>query len=412
MAVGGSFNWPGAGWGALFGGLIFAFGEGVTDARRIPGTPKPLGWRIIASTAPAALLGWLLQALFGAGNLATYGAVVGVVFGAIGFRLTKIALGLAIGLLIGWVFQSNWPDTHAPAVAALVAMTYRLVVAFVYRGRPEQVSIMGEGVRPGELAYVVPFESRTRQVGSGYFEGLARDRGGTFLRNPDDAGIIGDFDSLAGPTFDPNDIHPLIREFYQHTTRFHLTIIPEWKLWIMPGFWLFKTVIARPLQQANLPFNTKEAQRGVVSYIDVITLEDHTDIDIRGWVRAFADSDEAIYVGIYTTFRHDDTGYVSVGFPLPNSNITVTLKPFNLPEGSFLLKTDTKHPFPGHYISGFDPNTHDLSVLKLNNFDEEIEVYLEDGELKTDHRFFLAGIKFLTLYYAIERAADHGRPDR
>jgi hypothetical protein len=44
-------------------------------------------------------------------------------------------------------------------------------------------------------------------------------------------------------------------------------------------------------------------------------------------------------------------------------------------------------------------------VLKLLYFQEEIFVYVADGELKTDHSFYLAGQRFLTLHYEIERLA-------
>ena len=45
----------------------------------------------------------------------------------------------------------------------------------------------------------------------------------------------------------------------------------------------------------------------------------------RGWIRTFADSGKPIYVGIYTTYRHEGRGYVSVGFPLPQASFTATL---------------------------------------------------------------------------------------
>ena len=63
----------------------------------------------------------------------------------------------------------------------------------------------------------------------------------------------------------------------------------------------------------------------MVSTIDTIDLDGDEEIDIRGWIRTFADSGKPIYVGIYTSFRHEDRGYVSVGFPIPSANFTATL---------------------------------------------------------------------------------------
>ena len=130
-------------------------------------------------------------------------------------------------------------------------------------------------------------------------------------------------------------MHPLIREFYEHTSRFKLSIVPEWRPWMKPGYELFKRVVAEPLGQAAIPSNIEEAQRGMVSTIDTIDLDGDEEIDIRGWIRTFADSGKPIYVGIYTSFRHEDRGYVSVGFPIPSANFTATLLPRNIGEHDF-----------------------------------------------------------------------------
>jgi hypothetical protein len=165
-------------------------------------------------------------------------------------------------------------------------------------------------------------------------------------------------------------------------------------------------VVAEPLGQATIPSNIEEAQRGMVSTIDTIDLEGDEEIDIRGWIRTFADSGKPIYVGIYTSFRHEDRGYVSVGFPIPSANFTATLEPRNVGEHDLLLTSRSQLDFPGHYLSSVDSDRDALTVLKLLSFDEEIHVYVVDGELKTDHSFQLAGQRFLTLHYEIERVAS------
>ena len=96
--------------------------------------------------------------------------------------------------------------------------------------------------------------------------------GGTFARNPPDVGILASLDALDGPTFDAAPVHPLIREFYEHTSRFKLSIVPEWRTWMKPAYELFKQVVAEPLGQATIPSNIEEAQRGMVSTIDTISL--------------------------------------------------------------------------------------------------------------------------------------------
>jgi hypothetical protein len=271
-----------------------------------------------------------------------------------------------------------------------------------YRRRP-LVRVMAEEVPASELRYVVPFEARSRYVGADYVEQLAKVRGGTFRRNPPDVGILASLDSLDGPTFDSRRVHPLIREFYEHTSRFKLSIVPEWRHWMKPGYEVFKRTVAEPLGQAAIPSNIEEAQRGMVSTIDTIDLDDDEEIDIRGWIRTVADSGKPIYVGIYTSFRHHHRGYVSVGFPIPSANFTATLEPQNAGADDLLLTSRSELAFPGHYLSSVDSERDALTVLKLLAFQEEIHVYVVDGELKTDHSFYLAGQRFLTLHYEIER---------
>ena len=78
-----------------------------------------------------------------------------------------------------------------------------------------------------DLPFVVPREARTRYVGTGYVRQLADQLGGSYVADAPDAGIVASLDELAGPDFDPAAVDPLVREFYEHTTRFRLDIVPR-----------------------------------------------------------------------------------------------------------------------------------------------------------------------------------------
>jgi hypothetical protein len=403
-ALGAAIDGIGAAIGAVIGAAVYAPAEVLTTLGRSPAQPKPLWQRILASVLLMALFGWLLGLVLGRHHTVLTAVVSGGLLGLLGLRPVKVALGLVVGAAVGAVLQALDASAEPALVAAAVTLVYRVVAAVLYRGRP-LVAIMAEEVPASELRYVVPFEARSRYVGADYVEQLAHVRGGTFRRNPPDVGILASLDSLQGPTFDAARVHPLIREFYEHTSRFRLSITPEWRTWMKPGYELFKRVVAQPLGQAAIPSNTEEAQRGMVSTIDTIDLDGDDEIDIRGWIRTFADSGKPIYVGIYTSFRHDDRGYVSVGFPIPSANFTATLLPRNVGEHDFELTSRTDLDFPGHYLSSVDSDRDALTVLKLLYFEERIHVYVADAELKTDHSFALAGRRFLTLHYTIERMA-------
>jgi hypothetical protein len=402
--LGDAIDGVGPGAGALIGAGLYAPAGALTSMSRSTGGLQPLWYRILSSALLMALFGWVLGLIYGTDEPLLTGLLSGAFIGLLGLRPLKAALGLVVGGVVGAVFQvlDNAPE---PAlIAATVTVAYRAITAIAYRGRP-LVRVMAEEVPASELRYVVPFEARSRYVGADYVEQLAKVRGGTFRRNPPDVGILASLDSLDGPTFDARRVHPLIREFYEHTSRFRLSIFPEWRRWMKPGYEIFKRLVAQPLGQAAIPSNIEEAQRGMVSTIDTIAPDGSEEIDIRGWIRTFEDSGKPIYVGIYTSFRHEDRGYVSVGFPIPSANFTATLLPLNAGERDFELTSRSELPYPGHYLSSVDSERDALTVLKLLYFQERILVYVTDGELRTDHSFSLAGQRFLTLHYEIERLA-------
>jgi hypothetical protein len=402
--LGAAIDGVGAIAGALIGVALYAPAEALTSMSRSVAEPKPLWQRIFSSALLMALFGGLLGLIYGPDEPLLTAMISGALLGALGLRPLKLALGVLVGAGLGLLFQALDAGVEPALVAAMVTIVYRVIAAIVYRGRP-LVRVMAEEVRASELRYVVPFEARSRYVGADYVEQLAKVRGGTFHRSPPDVGILASLDDLAGPGFAADRVDPLIREFYEHTSRFRLSIVPEWRRWMKPGYAIFKRLVAQPLGQAAIPSNIEEAQRGMVSTIDTIDLDDDEVIDIRGWIRTFADSGKPIYVGIYTSFRHEDRGYVSVGFPIPSANFTATLEPRNTGQHDLLLTSRSELPLPGHYLSSVDSERDALTVLKLLYFQEQIFVYVADGELKTDHSFDLAGQRFLTLHYEIERLA-------
>jgi len=402
--LGDAIDGVGPGVGALIGAALYAPAEALTSMSSRTAEPKALWYRILSSALLMALFGWVLGLIYGTDEPFLTGILSGAFIGLLGLRPLKAALGLLVGAVVGAVFQALDSAPEPALIAAAVAVAYRVIAAIAYRGRP-LVRVMAHEVPASELRYVVPFEARSRYVGADYVEQLAKVRGGTFRRNPPDVGILASLDSLDGPTFDARRVHPLIREFYEHTSRFRLSIIPEWRRWMKPGYEIFKLLVAQPLGQAAIPSNIEEAQRGMVSTIDTIAPDGSEEIDIRGWIRTFEDSGKPIYVGIYTSFRHEDRGYVSVGFPIPSANFTATLLPRNAGEHDFELTSRSELPYPGHYLSSVDSERDALTVLKLLYFQERIFVYVTDGELRTDHSFYLAGQRFLTLHYEIERLA-------
>ena len=347
----------------------------------------------------AAPLGWIAGRVTGAGPVAV-GAGAGALAGAAGLRPQKVVLGPVVGAAVGGGLASVDRDMPASVVAAATVLAYRIFSAATFRDA--QVALLAERVRPEDLPFVVPLESRTRFVGTDYMKALADVLGGTYGRDVADVGIVGSLDALAGPEFDPAGVDPQVREFYEHTTRFTLDITPEWRQWVRPGYLLYRTVVARPLGQANVPMNQREALRGVRSRIDTIDVDEDGSPDVRGWIRSFADTGAPIYVGVYTTYRHDGRGYVSVGFPLPQASFTATLAPHARAGGGLRLTSRSDLAHPGHYLTYIDRETRELTALAVHGFAEELDVYVADGQLRADHAFWVFGFPFLVLRYRIK----------
>jgi hypothetical protein len=385
--------------GGIVGALVLAGTDAVARARQKPGEIPALWSRIVMSSALAAIVGWALGRLFGAGPVVV-GLVLGALTGALALRPQKVILGPLLGVAVGWVLAKVWADVPAAVVGATTVLVFRTLSAAIFRDA--QVELLAERVKPEELPFVVPLEARTTYVGTSYVRDLAEVLGGDYRADAVDVGIVASLDELAGPQFDPSTVDPQVREFYEHTTRFTLDIVPELRLWGRPGYLMYRALIARPLGQANVPMNQREAQRGVRSRIDTISTSGDGVVSIRGWIRSFVDNDEPIYVGIYTTYRGDGRGYVSVGFPLPQASFTATLVPQPRAGGGLILTSRSQLGQAGHYLTYVDPDTRELTTLAVHGFAEELQVYVADGQVRAEHDFRVFGFPFLTLHYTIK----------
>ncbi|HJY01495.1 MAG TPA: hypothetical protein VJ351_11855 [Streptosporangiaceae bacterium] len=386
--------------GALSGAAGLAAVDAVARARQRPGEIPALWSRIIASGAVAAPLGWAVDRLAGVGPVPV-ATVAGAAAGALGLRPQKVLLGPVVGAATGVGLRLTGARVPGAVAAAAAVVGFRVASGVLFRD--PQLSLLAERVRAQDVPFVVPLASQTRYVGTGYVRSLAQLLGGEYTPDVADIGIVASLEALAGPSFDPAGVDPLVREFYEHTTRFALDIVPQWRMWVRPGYLLYRTLVARPLGQANVPMSQREAQRGVRSRIDTITGIPGRSETIRGWIRSAADTGEPIYVGIYTTYRHSGHGYVSVGFPLPQASFTATLAPSARPGGGLVLNSRSELDQPGHYLTYIDPVSSDLTTLGVRGFAERLDVFVDRGELRAEHAFWVFGFPFLVLHYRMHR---------
>ena len=384
---------------ALVGAVGLGTSEAVARARQQEGEIPALWQRIAVSTALAAPLGWASEKVTGARPRAV-GAATGALVGAMGLRPQKVAMGPVVGVAVGQALSRG--PAPAAVVASSTVLAYRSLSALIFRDA--QLSLLADRVSAADLPFVVPRPARSRYVGTAYVRDLAEELGAHYTPDAPDTGIVASLDALAGPELDPEQVDPLVREFYEHTTRFALDIVPQWRLWVRPGYLLYRTAVARPLGQASIPMNQREAQRGIRSRIDTVTGVDGM-VSARGWIRSFADDDEPIMVGIYTTYTHNGCGYVSVGFPVPEGSFTATLLPRSRPDRGMTLTSRVHDGQAGHYLTYVDTAADELTALAVHGFEEQLDVFVEDGALRAEHAFSVFGFPFLTLHYRIARKA-------
>ena len=142
-----------------------------------------------------------------------------------GIRPQKVVLGPLVGWLVGGALGRRTDGIAASTVAAATVLVYRTTSAVLFRDA--QISLLAERARETDLPFVVPLGTRSRYVGTDYLRDLAEILDGTYVRDAQDVGIIASLEELAGPDLDPAAVDPLVREFYEHTTRFKLDIVPE-----------------------------------------------------------------------------------------------------------------------------------------------------------------------------------------
>src|SRR5215471_19366879 len=159
-----------AGLGAAAGAAVLAASEAVARARQRPGEIPPLWSRIAASAALVAPLGWAAGRVTGAGPVAV-GAATGTLAGLLGVRPQKVLLGPLFGAAVGRGLAARGQPVPASVTAAVTMTAYRVASALVFRDA--QVSLLAEQVPAEDLPFVVPRESRSRYVGTGYIRELA-----------------------------------------------------------------------------------------------------------------------------------------------------------------------------------------------------------------------------------------------
>ena len=70
-----------------------------------------------------------------------------------------------------------------------------------------------------------------------------------------------------------------------------------------------------------------------------------------------------------------------------------------------MLNSRSELDQPGHYLTYIDPVSSSLTTLGVRGFAERLDVFVDRGELRAEHAFWVFGFPFLVLHYRMHRKA-------
>lgn len=267
------------------------------------------------------------------------------------------------------------------------------------------VKITGRRVRPSAEPWLSCFLGDSGRIGTGIYQRIAEAEH-LELRTPATAGLIPDFETLRGPSFDPGVVHPRIRHFYEHAAAYNLEVWSEVYLVGRFFLWLLVEFLSTHMDQLNFPLSSLDVAKGMSS--EVVQLVDPATGEVRhtGWLRRLKSTGRVIYAGIYSICRvpNEENPVVKVTFPCRGS-ANVYLKPVVHQDGTFGLDSSGS----GWGRSGFyrivKTGAETWSVRNFKTLHELFHVYVDnENVLRCDHKITFVGLTILRLHYKMTLA--------
>lgn len=261
--------------------------------------------------------------------------------------------------------------------------------------------LFGRTVRKADVPWLLGPIGPEGEVGERPYHMVAEREGLTIDRAAGDAGLLPDFNVLAGGVFDPAKTHPAVRHFYEHTSAYELDVWSETRF---PGrlfLWLIVSTVSRYMNQLNFPVFGLETSRGMTS--EVLPLRDAAGRAVHvGWQRRLIGSGRIIYTGFYTAAQPpaSPSPCVKVVFPTTRGSATVLLRPELDAAGEFRLVSVGKGWGDAGFYRILELDSERLKVRYLRTLHERFHVYVdEQAVVRCDHEVRFLGMPMLLLHY-------------
>jgi hypothetical protein len=242
-------------------------------------------------------------------------------------------------------------------------------------------------------------------VGDGWLDATAHRLGGTVVRDDAHAGLLPELARLDGPDFAAASVHPLVRDFYEHTATWRMEAWSQWSPIAAPGGSLVAWAFGRRVQQLAIPVRPLEVSRGIDSR--VLPILDRAGEQVwAGWLRRLRSTGDVLFSGAYraTTMPGHTGPCVHVAFPLEQGNVQVFLAPTAREDGALVLDSGSGvFGAPGAYVVAADEARRPYAArVPLH---ERFVVFVDDeGVVRTDHHLRLGRLHALRLHYRMSRS--------
>lgn len=229
----------------------------------------------------------------------------------------------------------------------------------------------------GQPRFVTHFEDRDGVVGRHFFAEWAARHDAKLTPAPG-AGNVEKLEELDSDHFAAKHVHPLVRHVFERTSATDFDAKePTWSL----GGWLwhllYNRLIARGMQQLDVPVDPGTLPRRLINFISLLDVDRDGKPDFRIWVRIYEGLERVFYAGAEFTYTLEGPegtqSYLVVVLPLFGANITVVFQPRNLPNGGMSLETHVD----GSYEAGMYlilPGERSYCMLPAFGMREEIRV--------------------------------------
>jgi hypothetical protein len=244
-----------------------------------------------------------------------------------------------------------------------------------------------------------------KRIGDSPYREVASDEGLTVERESRDGGLIPSFEDLRAADFDPSRVHPLVRDFYEHTGAWSMDV---WSQTYFPAniaLYLLVTTISRQVDQLNFPLTPLDTAHGLKSEIISMRRPDGTT-RYTGWFRTLGDEQRVLYTGFYMTERAPGAPgpCVKVVFPMPRGNATVVLRPSIGDGGSLILESSGRGFGDAGFYRVQARDDERVRVWRIRTLRERFHVYVDAaGVLRCDHAIRFLGLPVLKLHYKLFR---------